>query len=79
MTTPEQVVEIIMAQHWDMVACNCWICEAGRKNGLGAYNENLPHNLEKPFGFVRIDGAWMEKGNDAWGRKPLSKSKGGES
>lgn len=67
--TPQKVVELIMAQHWDMVACGCWICESGRKNGLGAYSENLPHNLEKPFGFVRIDGEWMEKGNDAWGRK----------
>lgn len=76
--TPENIVEITMAQHWDMVACNCWICEAGRKNGIGAYHENLPHVRKDDLGFVRIDGEWMEHGRDAWGRKK-TESKGEKS
>lgn len=66
--TPENVIEIIMAQHWDMVACDCWICNAGRYNGLGATRENLPHNRKDDLGYVRVDGCWMSVGNDAWGR-----------
>lgn len=31
---PSHIVELIMAQHWDMAACKCWICEAGRAAGL---------------------------------------------
>jgi hypothetical protein len=60
--SPEHVIEIIMAQHWDMVACNCWICTAGRENNIRAYEHNLPHRLlPKRYGFVRIDGEWMGK------------------
>lgn len=32
----EEIVSRIMTQHWDMVACNCWICEKGRGAGLAA-------------------------------------------
>ena len=31
----EEIIEQIMTQHWDMAACNCWVCEEGRKLGLG--------------------------------------------
>ena len=30
----EEIIEQIMTQHWDMAACRCWICEAGRKLDL---------------------------------------------
>ena len=29
--TAQQIIETIMTQHWDLAACKCWICEAGRK------------------------------------------------
>ena len=32
--SPEEIVQRIMTQHWDMAACPCWICEAGRGAGL---------------------------------------------
>lgn len=28
--TAEEIIEKIMTRHWDMDACRCWICEAGR-------------------------------------------------
>lgn len=29
-----EIVERIMTQHWDMAACPCWVCRAGRDAGL---------------------------------------------
>jgi hypothetical protein len=28
-----EIVERVMTQHWDMQACGCWLCEAGRASG----------------------------------------------
>jgi hypothetical protein len=28
---PKEIVERIMTSHWDMAACQCWICRAGRE------------------------------------------------
>ena len=30
----QKIIEIIMTQHWDMQACPCWICKAGRDLGF---------------------------------------------
>jgi hypothetical protein len=30
----EEILERIMTQHWDMKACDCWVCTAARANGL---------------------------------------------
>ena len=27
------IIEQIMTDHWDMVVCPCWICQAGYANG----------------------------------------------
>ena len=27
------IIERIMTQHWDMKACDCWICTEGRAAG----------------------------------------------
>lgn len=35
------IVERIMAMHWDMVACRCWVCEDGRAAGIRATTETL--------------------------------------
>ncbi len=32
--TVSDIVSVIMTQHWDMAACPCWICKAGRAAGL---------------------------------------------
>lgn len=39
--TPQEIVEQIMAQHWDLAACRCWVCVEGRKAGLGVYSQYL--------------------------------------
>ncbi len=31
--TPTEIVERIMTQHWDMAACQCWVCRDGREAG----------------------------------------------
>lgn len=28
-----EIVERIMTMHWDMAACQCWVCQEGRKVG----------------------------------------------
>ncbi len=39
----QDIVERIMTEHWDMAACNCWVCQAGDILGLGARDKYLPH------------------------------------
>jgi hypothetical protein len=29
-----EIIERIQTAHWDMAACRCWICEAGRELGM---------------------------------------------
>ena len=57
--TPTEIIERIMTQHWDMVACDCWVCvEAGkgrcrpRDTYLGAERRKYP--------FVSVEVSWME-------------------
>ena len=33
MTAPE-IVQQVMTMHWDIMSCRCWVCVAGRENGL---------------------------------------------
>ena len=33
-TTAEDVIRRIMGAHWDIFACNCWVCYGGRRLGL---------------------------------------------
>ncbi len=32
---------LVRAQHYDMVACRCWLCSAAREAGIGALSENM--------------------------------------
>lgn len=32
--TAQEIVERIMTAHWDMAACPCWVCSAGRELGF---------------------------------------------
>lgn len=46
----QEIIERIMSAHWDMSACPCWVCVAGRDAGHAARDEYLPHrdgNREK--------------------------------
>jgi hypothetical protein len=40
----KEIVERIMRSHWDMAACQCWICVSGREAGCRPRNfdEVLP-------------------------------------
>lgn len=31
--TAQEILERIMSAHWDMAACQCWICKAARELG----------------------------------------------
>lgn len=46
---PRDLIELVMTQHWDMAACPCTFCEAGRIMGF------RPH-----AGFL----FWREQGYD---------------
>lgn len=35
------IVEIVMTQHWDMIACPCWICRLGREADCHPREEHL--------------------------------------
>ena len=38
-----EIVERIMTAHWDMSACPCWVCVAGRVAGLAPREGYLLH------------------------------------
>jgi hypothetical protein len=43
----QQIIEIIMTQHWDLKMCDCWVCRAGRELGYAPRETylylKLPH------------------------------------
>ena len=38
----KEILERIMTQHWDMHACECWVCTEARVNGLRPKECYLP-------------------------------------
>jgi hypothetical protein len=38
------IIERIMTQHWDIAACRCWVCTAGRATGCRPRENHLDHN-----------------------------------
>lgn len=50
----QEIVERILTQHWDMAACRCWICEAGREAGCRPREQYLPRT-EK---LVTVEGGY---------------------
>ena len=52
---PRDLIELVMTQHWDMAACPCTFCEAGRQFGFH------PHS-----GFIY----WREQGYDYLAPRP---------
>lgn len=41
--TANEIVERIMSAHWDLAACPCWVCKAGREIGLSSKEGYLQH------------------------------------
>lgn len=39
----KEVIERTMTEHWDMAACRCDLCEAGRDAGCAPRECYLPH------------------------------------
>jgi hypothetical protein len=64
---PEHAIKIIMSQHWDMWACNCWICAVGRENGIYASDTLIRKREVKPY--VSVDGANSDMTNESKGDK----------
>jgi hypothetical protein len=54
------IVQRIMAAHWDMVACRCWVCEAGHKLGLAAYEKWLTNHNDNRRRYP-VPGDWEQK------------------
>lgn len=50
--TPTDILEAIMTQHWDMEACGCWVCRAGREAGCRPRDGFLPRQLPLPTVWV---------------------------
>lgn len=39
--TAQEIIERIMTQHWDLAACPCWVCKAGRELGYHPMEQYL--------------------------------------
>jgi len=53
---PEDIVEQIMSQHWDMKTCECWVCKHGYALGLYPQDKHMRYKMEKPLEDVQV--AW---------------------
>ena len=57
-----EIVEIIMTQHWDMAACQCWVCTKGREAGCSPMEKYLPMRKKgSGHGRVTVEQALKEK------------------
>lgn len=52
------IVELIMAQHWDMAACQCWICKRARAADMHPWEHNLEESSR--LGHVKIGDPWKK-------------------
>ncbi len=46
----EADIERIMTRHWDLAACPCWLCKAGRAHGLHPREEYLHEEQQRRAG-----------------------------
>lgn len=49
----QEIIERIMTMHWDFYACMCWVCEAGREQGLRPRETYL--NWRKDYAYVKVE------------------------
>jgi hypothetical protein len=48
------IVERIMTQHWDLAACQCWVCQSGREFGCRPRDAFLRNN------YPRVHIEWVD-------------------
>lgn len=54
----QEIVERIMTMHWDMAACQCWVCQEGRKAGcrpINIYNRGHHSNRNLNLKHVTVE------------------------
>jgi len=62
--TADDIIRQIATMHWDMIACRCWVCEAGRELGIHANEDFL--NWHDKFEYVDVVWSVMRpKASDA--------------
>lgn len=60
--TAQEIIERIMAMHWDMFACRCWICNNGRELGFVVRYEYLEHKNGNRDKYAHIEAPEWEDG-----------------
>ena len=58
----QAILERIMTQHWDMKACECWVCEEARVVGCRPTSEFLGYRTDAYFKPVRVE--WPTRGGE---------------
>ena len=51
----------IMSAHWDIVACNCWVCKKGRELGLKPRDFYLAHKEDNRKNYPVPALGWVYK------------------
>jgi uncharacterized protein (DUF779 family) len=54
--TAQEIIERIMTQHWDLIACSCWVCDGGRRLGYHPRDGYLPYKSAVKLGRVSVEG-----------------------
>lgn len=51
------IIERIMTMHWDMIACGCWVCVAGRVAGCRPRTNHQQWRMpaEQRLAMVHVD------------------------
>jgi hypothetical protein len=44
--TPRDIVLQIMSQHWDLKACECWVCVQGYRLGCRTMDRHLRYKMD---------------------------------
>ena len=58
---PKDIVEKIMTQHWDIAACQCWICKHGREMGLRPRKKHMIHHGGDKLPLVYVMASYDEE------------------
>lgn len=61
--TPIDIVERIMTAHWDLAACCCWVCRAGRAAGYSPRERWLDHRNGNRERFP-VPADWVQQPGD---------------
>jgi hypothetical protein len=50
----QEIIERVMTMHWDIFACRCWVCEAGREAGYRPREEFLDWRDKQEYVDVKL-------------------------